>query len=181
MKSTILTFIYFIFNDNFSSVTFYDALRIMHRKPCVRRHSWLYVGYNTNIVMEEHGKCYVNRCQNMQYLCRSLNPGSSEFKARTSHVNLDGSLKLLISCSLFSDVCSKRQRFAPSKRWVIGEEWIGKGMGFGVRDGLLFGYLSAKSGENYESFVTSVTPRVKSQTMKFALTSSTSEKKFLLQ
>jgi len=78
MKSTVLSFIYCIFNDTVSSVKFYDALRITHRKPCVRKHSWLYVGYNTNIVVEEQGTYYVNRSQNMQYICRGLNPGSSK-------------------------------------------------------------------------------------------------------
>jgi len=62
----MLSFIYFIFNDTVSSVKFHNALRITHRKSRVRKHSWLKVGYNTNIVVEEHGRCYVNRSQNMQ-------------------------------------------------------------------------------------------------------------------
>jgi len=48
-------------------------------------------------------------------------------------------------------------------------------MGFGVCDSLLFGYLSASSGENHEYFVKSVTSRVKAQTMKFVLKSFTSD------
>jgi hypothetical protein len=147
MKSTILSLIYFIFKNMVSSVKLYDALRITLRNPCLRKHSWLNVGHNTDIVVEEHWKCYVNRSQNMHYLFRCLNAGSSEWKAHASHVNLDGSLKLLISYSLFNDVFSKRQKFAPSKRWVICEEWIGKGMEFGVRNSLLSGYLSVRSGE----------------------------------
>jgi hypothetical protein len=162
MKSTILSFIYFIFNGIVSGVKFYDGPRIKHRNQRVCKHSWLKVEYNTKIVLDDHRKCYVNRSQTMQYLFRYLNPGSSEWKAHTSHVNLDGSLKLLISCYLFNDVFSKRKKFALSKGWVICEEWIGKGIEFEVRSSILSGHLSARSGENHEYFVKSVTSRVKS-------------------